>query len=157
MIKYNLGCGNYPKKGYINFDKFSEGEDINYLDLEDLPLQLPDTSADEVLMLDVLEHLFLNPYDFMVDEIHRILKPGGVVKISLPFFGAGLTHVRICHTKNYFKPICDGGWRKKKGILVVGGQSRELFDRINAKTVFNRVSASFPFIMLKNYYWLRKK
>ena len=63
-ICLNLGCGRKPLKGYINFDKYVDGKDINYLDLEKLPLELPNDWADEILLIGVLEHLFVNPFMF---------------------------------------------------------------------------------------------
>lgn len=49
-------------------------------DAESLPV--PDGCADAVLLLDVLEHL-ANP-ERAVAEAHRVLRPGGVIVVSVP-------------------------------------------------------------------------
>lgn len=45
-------------------------------------LNFPDASFDVVLFLDVLEHL--NNRDLVLDEIHRVLKPGGTMLLAIP-------------------------------------------------------------------------
>jgi ubiquinone/menaquinone biosynthesis C-methylase UbiE len=49
-------------------------------DAEQLPF--PNASFDHVVCLGVFE--YLNTYDLCLDEIYRVLRPGGVVIISLP-------------------------------------------------------------------------
>lgn len=46
-------------------------------------LPFPDASFDNVLLFDVLEHL--RAPDLAIDEIYRVLRPGGIVHISVPF------------------------------------------------------------------------
>jgi SAM-dependent methyltransferase len=46
---------------------------------------IPDGSIDVILSLDTIEHV-LNPY-IVLDEFHRIAKPGGAFIISVPNYG----------------------------------------------------------------------
>ncbi len=48
------------------------------------PLPFPDSSIAKVQAQDVLEHLPLERVPFVLDEIHRVLKPGGVFRLSVP-------------------------------------------------------------------------
>ena len=149
-MKLNLGCGNFPIKGYKNFDKYSIKNEIEYIDLEQLPLSFDNNSIDEILLYDVLEHLWINPYDFML-EIHRILKKDGIIKVTLPSFSDGITHIRHFHTRQYFKPLCN----TKRG-RITGSQVKILFKLISVKTKFNKITKAFPFIYFKHHYILQK-
>jgi len=60
-------------------------------DAESLPF--PGASFDNVVCLGVFE--YLATYDRCLDEIHRVLRPGGVVIISLP------THISLDRCSNY--------------------------------------------------------
>ena len=46
------------------------------------PLSLPTNSTDLVIALEIIEHLF--DTDFFLNEIHRILKPEGLLILSTP-------------------------------------------------------------------------
>jgi len=47
-------------------------------------LPYPDNSIAKVQAQDVLEHLPLERVPFVLDEIYRVLKPGGVFRLSVP-------------------------------------------------------------------------
>lgn len=90
----DLGCGMVPLYGAYRdlvtsvtcVDWPNTMHPSPYLDLEaDLtqPLPLPDAAYDTVLLTDVLEHL-PRP-DAIWAEIRRILRPGGVVIVGVPF------------------------------------------------------------------------
>ncbi|MGH2892348.1 MAG: class I SAM-dependent methyltransferase [Solirubrobacteraceae bacterium] len=58
---------------------------VTILDADATSLPVPDGCADAVLLLDVIEHL-ARPAD-AITEAHRVLRPGGVVIISVPHRG----------------------------------------------------------------------
>jgi len=149
MKKLNLGCGEKVLDGYENYDKYNP--DAKYIDLEKLPLiEFNDNSYDEILLLNVLEHLWLNPYDFML-EMYRILKTGGIIKIELPFFAPVIGHVRWFHKKTYFNIICNKPMRNK-GLNSC--QANKMFDLVDCHYVYlgwNRVTPRL------HIYWELKK
>ena len=81
-MKINLGSGKDIKHSYTNVDYVKhEGVDIVH-DLEVYPYPFKTGSADEILMSHVLEHL-VYPLKALI-ECHRILKPRGLLTISVP-------------------------------------------------------------------------
>src|SRR5689334_17361913 len=61
-MKLELGCGRAPTPGYVHHDrrKHSPHVDVAH-DLDELPWPWPDGSCEEILGLDVFEHLHLMP------------------------------------------------------------------------------------------------
>jgi len=94
----NIGCGKTRIPNSIGVDKvFVEGYVDVVHDLNIVPYPFKDNFADEIHMYHVLEHLN-NPLE-KVEELHRILKPGGILYIRVPHFSSmgafsDITHVR---------------------------------------------------------------
>ena len=109
MKKLNLGCGKDILKGYINLDIAKlPGVDI-VCDIEKEKLPFEDNSINNVYTNNVLEHI--KNLEFVMEEIHRILKPNGKVQIIVPHYSTPLafgdpTHKRFfCYyTFDYFCP-----------------------------------------------------
>ncbi len=66
-----------------NFD-IKEGEPYHSIDFETDALPLGDESVDMVLCFNLLEHIY--NHNFLVGEIHRVLKEGGDLKGFVPFW-----------------------------------------------------------------------
>jgi len=82
--KLNLGCGKDIKPDYINLDRVKlPGVDVVH-DLNKFPWPFKNNEFDEILCKHVIEHLM--DFGKTMKEIHRIIKPGGVVKIIVPHF-----------------------------------------------------------------------
>ena len=85
LAKLNLGSGARPMDGYINVDKIPgiAGVDVVH-DLDVYPWPFEDNSMEEVIMDQCLEHLV--DRNRAMKEIHRVLKKGGLARISVPHF-----------------------------------------------------------------------
>ena len=101
--KLNIGCGTSTKQGWINVDKYVPFDipEVVFGDIEE-GLQYPDESFDEILLDNVIEHL--NDIPSSIQEIHRLLIPGGVCTLITPHFSSASswrdpTHV---HHLSYF-------------------------------------------------------
>ncbi len=95
-----------PTAGYVHHDRRKHSDHIDVVhDLEELPWPWPDSSCNEILGLDVFEHLHLMPEQWL-RECHRLLIPGGALKLRVPIFGTPWhlmdpTHVRGFHPANF--------------------------------------------------------
>ena len=104
-MKLELGCGMAPTPGYVHHDRRRHAPHVEVAhDLDVLPWPWPDESCQEVLALDVFEHLHLMP-EAWLRQCHRLLVPGGVLKLRVPIFGSPWhvmdpTHVRGFHPAN---------------------------------------------------------
>mgnify|MGYP001579719303 CR=1 FL=1 len=83
-MKLNLGAGKLDiRKGYINLDKTNYPNIDVVWDLNTLPLPFEDNQFEEILAYSILEHVNYVP---LMDELHRILESGGILRIRTPHF-----------------------------------------------------------------------
>lgn len=108
-LRLNIGCGKDVMEGFEGVDLFV-GPSVRYVqNLESFPWVFEDSSVEEILMYNVLEHL--RDTTKVMEELHRILIPNGKVTIKVPYYnsyGAATdpTHVRQFSedSMNYFTP-----------------------------------------------------
>lgn len=92
MVKVDLACGQSKQEGFVGVDIW-EGADIVH-NLFTFPYPFEDNSVDEIFCSHFIEHL---PMDYVehngknkdllfafMDEVHRILKPGGKAHFIFP-------------------------------------------------------------------------
>jgi SAM-dependent methyltransferase len=105
-MRVELGCGKSPTAGYLHHDRHRHSDFVDVAhDLDSLPWPWPSTSAEEILGLDVFEHLHLMPA-LWLKECYRILRPRGRLTLRVPIFGSPWhlidpTHVRGFHPLNF--------------------------------------------------------
>lgn len=83
-MKLNLGCGKDIRKGYVNVDLHNDVGVDKQCDLSKFPWPWPDGSAEEIMMLDFLEHFPYRDTDEFIVECWRVLKPYGKLVIQVP-------------------------------------------------------------------------
>jgi len=85
-MKLNLGCGPKRLEGWINADKAALFKPDQVVDLERFPWPWPDSSAEEVLLNHVLEHLGQAPDVFIgvMKELWRVCANGARVQVHVP-------------------------------------------------------------------------
>jgi len=114
MKTLNLGCGKDIRQStknitYVNLDKFNlPGVDVVW-DLDKYPWPFKDNEFDKVIAKHVIEHL--EDVVRAIEEIYRILKPGGILYIEVPIYPnpnafADPTHKHVFteRTFNFFCP-----------------------------------------------------
>lgn len=97
MRKLNFGSGNEKKEGYINADL--EGADVNF-NFNEFPYPFKDNYFDEIYTKDTLDHL--DDFLKVMEELHRITKPDGKVRVIVPFYNSSLS-VMLTHKKKNSK------------------------------------------------------
>lgn len=68
----------------------------------------PDDSFDVVLFCEMLEHLLMNPLHTLA-QIHRVLKPGGLLVLSTPNVARIENVMRLLHGANLYDPYSGFG------------------------------------------------
>jgi predicted SAM-dependent methyltransferase len=118
--KLNLGCGYTWLAGYINQDKRDLPGVNSVFDLDAHPWPLPDEHFEEIMALDVFEHLA----DVVgaMDECYRILRARGILTVRGPLpdspnLWVDVTHRRafIEHSFDHFDWTTDYGRRYHYG------------------------------------------
>jgi len=124
MLRLNLGAGRDRRPGYLNVDRVpSETTDIVH-DLSKFPYPWEAEAVQAILLRHVLEHI--DDIRAVMDELWRILAPGGLLEIYVPHFShfQALTHPEHRHafhynslnmfTPNAGEPYTDRLWSIKK-------------------------------------------
>ncbi|MFA5162187.1 MAG: class I SAM-dependent methyltransferase [Elusimicrobiales bacterium] len=109
MNKLDVGCGRNKLAGYMGLDIAAlPSVDIVH-DVNVTPWPVADNSCDAVCMRHLIEHCDSIPR--VMEEVHRILIPGGIVEIVTPHYTDTISWKDITHkwhlsTKSfeYFEP-----------------------------------------------------
>lgn len=81
----HIGCGPFLLEGWLNTDIVNDIPGVYYLDAgKDYPF--PDGSFDYIYSEHLFEHLEVKQGMNMLCECHRILKPGGRIRLAMPDF-----------------------------------------------------------------------
>lgn len=84
-LRLHLGSAWQPKEGWFNVDLSGHPVDLAWNLAHGLPF--PDGSAEAIFHEHLLEHLTLEAAATLIEESHRVLSPGGVMRIAVPDAG----------------------------------------------------------------------
>lgn len=159
MKVLSLGSGKMEKQENVTrLDIRPETKPDVIWDLRKLPFPFEDKSFDEIQCLDVLEHLDNIPAT--MEECHRLLKPGGIIKISTPHFSCSNSYIDPTHkhhlsyfSLDYFTQshkyayYSTARFKVKQRILLFEG------GRIY-KGIFQRFANKYPEFYEKRLAWI---
>ncbi len=95
----DLGCGKKKRAGAIGVD-YSDRHNADIIhNLNIFPYPLKDDEFDDIYLDNVIEHLD-DPMRVM-EEVHRVCKPGGQVKVIVPYFRSLWAFIDPTH-KHFF-------------------------------------------------------
>lgn len=96
----NLGCGKTRIPGSIGVDCVEIPGSVDVVhDLNVTPYPFENGFADEIHFYHVLEHL--DDPVAKLEEIHRILKPGGILHMRVPHFSSSGAFTDITHKRPF--------------------------------------------------------
>lgn len=132
-MKINLGCGKDIMSDAVNVDFMCfPGVDVVH-DLSKYPYPFPDDYADCIIMNSVIEHL--PDTTRVMEEVHRILKPGGVVRITTTYWN---------HHDSISNPQHCSFFDEKKWSFYTRGASLPV-----SRVLFDLVSFEYQY----DYHW----
>lgn len=110
-IMLDVGCGEHATPGYVRMDKRAlPGIDVVH-DLEVFPYPIPDNACFRILLSHVFEHIEPKYRIQMMDELWRIMRHGGQLLVSAPYWQSIGAHQDPTHypcpneaTFTYFDP-----------------------------------------------------
>lgn len=85
-MKLDLGCGRSPRAGFTGVDMAAGCNPDVIHDLRITPWPFDDGSVDEVHSSHFLEHLDGEERIAFMEELYRVLKPGGTAVIITPYW-----------------------------------------------------------------------
>jgi predicted SAM-dependent methyltransferase len=116
--RLHLGCGSYRLQGWVNID-FIHSPAVDVWWNLGWPIPLPDGSCRYIFHEHVLEHFELWRGLDLLRECHRLLQPGGVLRVAMP----SLDHMlALC---------ASGDWRTHRSPHMPETKTRAEFLNMN--------------------------
>lgn len=106
LLKLDLGCGPNKKAGFSGVDQYAfPGVDyvVNLGD-RSKPWPFPDNSVEEANSSHFIEHLTATERVYFMNELYRVLVPGGKCQLVVPYWGSGRAYGDFSHQ---WPPICE--------------------------------------------------
>ena len=137
-MKLNLGCGKDIRPDYVNMDIIDYGQEIVRDVLRGIPFS--DNTFDEVYTSHFMEHIRTGEdLFFVLGEIWRVLKPGGIFIIRVPH----------SDTQEAFYPDHKSYWNEKMAEATFGTEFNKLKGGHNFKILEMRRNGIELFIKLE--------
>jgi SAM-dependent methyltransferase len=98
----DVGCGATKVPGSIGLDISADTAADIVHDLDSFPYPIEDSSFDQILLQDVIEHVSEPIRVF--EELHRIARPGARIQLRTPHFSSVLAYGDPTH-RHYFSTV----------------------------------------------------
>ncbi|MCI0329533.1 MAG: class I SAM-dependent methyltransferase [candidate division Zixibacteria bacterium] len=101
----DFGCGRAKHPGTIGADLNRRSSADVITDLNRLPYPFKNDSFDQIICKDILEHL--DNFIGVMEELHRITKPGGAIHVHAPFASSPDLHADPTHRRGFVSKSFD--------------------------------------------------
>ena len=105
LPRLDFGCGKNPRNGFEGVDRLDFGQKWK-VDLT-APWPWPDASVQEAHSSHFLEHLTAPQRIHFVNELHRVLIPGGKCRIITPHWASSRAYGDLTHQ---WPPVSEFWW-----------------------------------------------
>lgn len=129
-LHVHLGCGPKYLPGFVNVDANPFAKTDLWLDVRN-GLPFPSGSVDSIYATHMFEHFYDNELRRLIDECHRVLKPGAGIRLIVPNLGTAIAaycQKRISWFEGSFPNHFDSLGGRFSNFVFCDGQHRTAFD-----------------------------
>lgn len=95
----DVGCGSAKTEGAVGLDRSPDTAADIVHDLDEFPYPIAESSFDEILLQDVIEHV-AEPIR-LFEELHRVARPGARIQLRTPHFSSVLAYGDPTHRHQF--------------------------------------------------------
>lgn len=155
----SIGCGNRASEaGLIRLDISPDVNPDVVWNLDDLPYPFETSYFDQIECFDVIEHI--NSIPKTLEEIHRILKPNGILKITTPHYSCSNSFTDPTHRYHLsyfsFDYFCEGhslSYYSKVRYRIKHRHIQFQGGRFN-RSIVSRIANKFPSTYEQRWAWI---
>lgn len=159
MKTLSLGSGKKtPAPNLVRLDISADVQPDVVWNLDQIPYPFEDNEFSEIECFDVIEHLSNLPAT--LEELHRILKPSGVLKITTPHFSCANSYIDPTHKFHLsyfsFDYFCDEhtlSYYSKVRYKIKHRYIQFQGGRLN-RSVISRLANKFPMNYEQRWAWI---
>ena len=144
LRKLNFGCGSDILENYLNVD-ILKGEKIDKsFDFNKFPYPFSDNEFDEIYSSNVLEHL--DDISKVINELHRIVKPNGLIRIIVPYYNCYGAYNDITHKHYFSHKAFEAFYLKNTGVNYF---TNKVFELKEIKLIPTRIGKLLVFPLIQ--------
>ena len=159
MTKLSVGCGRRsPELNLIRLDISADVNPDVVWNLDQTPFPFSDSMFSEIECWDVIEHLSDIPKS--LEEFHRILSSGGILKITTPHFSCANSYVDPTHkwhlsyfSFDYFSDSHSLSYYSQARYKIKNRHIQFQGGRIN-RSIISRLANRFPKTYEQRWAWI---